>query len=535
MNDATSTTDNNIAAQSIAPQKISPQKIVIVGSGMCGMTTALALASKGHRVTIFERDARPPDGDADDAFFRWQRLGAAQFRHPHAFLGLMCNLIQDNYPELMERLYEAGARRVDFSDMLPAELQDAYVPVPGDEKLWVLLCRRATLETVIRRYVETMSNVEIRNRCHVVGLVTKESAGVPVVTGLRVRQRGDAAEDSKSAGPEQTVTADLVVDASGRSSRFPTWLKALGGEGREVREVREEKSCAEIVYYTRHYRLKPGEEEPPRGENRGAGDFGFLKYGVFPGDNGHFAIILCVPVKETRLREALKDSALFDRICLSIPGLQPWLAGGRSEPTTDSFGIGDIQAVWRHFVADGEPLALNFFAVGDAAVRTNPLYGRGCSTGILHAHILADVLEQESEPRARALAFDARTEADLRPIYDASLREDQSGIRRAEALMQGLLLDKPDSFKRWFGLAFGDALAAAARERIHVMRGLLRTFHLLEKPGDFLKDRRIRLTVLAFMLRGRKRNAARRLQKGPNRDEMLSLVSPEGAQSSTDS
>lgn len=534
MNDAIRTTSNDI----------NPQSIAIVGSGMCGMTTALALASKGHRVTVFERDARPPDGDADDAFFRWQRLGAAQFRHPHAFLGLMCNLIQDNYPDLMERLYEAGARRVDFFDMLPAELRDDYVPAPGDEKLWVLLCRRATLETVIRRYVETMPNVEIHNRCHVVGLVTEDSAGVQAATGLRVRQRGDGAEDSKSAGPEKIFDADVVVDASGRSSRFPTWLKAQrrdvieGGEGtevREVREVREEKSCAEIVYYTRHYRLKPGEEEPPRGENRGAGDFGFLKYGVFPGDNGHFAIILCVPVKETRLREALKDSALFDRICQSIPGLQPWLADGRSEPTTDSFGIGDIQAVWRHFVADGEPLALNFFAVGDAAIRTNPLYGRGCSTGILHAHILADVLEQESDPRARALAFDERTEADLRPIYDASLREDQSGIRRAEALMQGLLLDKPDSFKKWFGLAFGDALAAAARERIHVMRGLLRTFHLLEKPGYFLKDRRIRLTVLAFMLRGRKRNAARRLQKGPNRDEMLSLVSQAGAQSSTDS
>jgi 2-polyprenyl-6-methoxyphenol hydroxylase-like FAD-dependent oxidoreductase len=507
------------AAQNSAPQNGSAQKIAIVGSGMCGMTTALALARKGHRVTVFERDARPPDGDADDAFFRWQRLGAAQFRHPHAFLGLMCNLIQDNYPDLMERLYEAGARRVDFVDMLPAELRDDYVPEPGDEKLWVLLCRRATLETVIRRYVETMPNVEIRNRCHVVGLISDSSSGVPAARGLRVRQRGGAAEDANDAAPEQTFSADVVVDASGRGSHFPRWLKDLG------REVREEKDSAEIVYYTRHYRLKPGEQEPPRGENRGAGDFGFLKYGVFPGDNGHFAIILCVPVKETRLREALQDSALFDRICLSIPGLQPWLAGGRSEPTTDSFGIGDIQAVWRHFVADGEPLALNFFAVGDAAVRTNPLYGRGCSTGILHAHILADVLEQETDPRTRALEFDRRTEDGLRPIYAASLREDRSGIRRAEALMHGRLLDKPDSLKKWFGLAFGDALAAAARERLHVMRGLLRTFHLLEKPGDFLKDRRIRLTVLAYMLRGRERNAARRLQKGPSRDEMLNLVS----------
>ena len=90
--------------------------------------------------------------------------------------------------------------------------------------------------------------------------------------------------------------------------------------------------------------------------------------------------------------------------------------------------------------------------------------------------------------------------------------------------MQGVLLDKPDSLKKWFGLAFGDALAAAAREQLHVLRGMMRTFHLLEKPGAFLEDRRIRLTILRYMLRGRARNAAKRLQKGPSRKEMLALV-----------
>jgi flavin-dependent dehydrogenase len=162
--------------------------------------------------------------------------------------------------------------------------------------------------------------------------------------------------------------------------------------------------------------------------------------------------------------------------------------------------------------------------VGDAALRTNPLYGRGCSTGILHAQLLAEVLEQESDPRTRALVFDARTTEILRPIFDASLREDRNGIKRAQALMAGELVDKPDSLKKWFAAAFGDALAAASRERIDVLRGVLRTFHLLEKPGDFLKDRAIRRTVFRYMLKGRKRNAAKRLQRGPSRQEMLQLV-----------
>lgn len=478
--------------------------IAIVGSGICGMCTAMSLAGRGHQVTLFERDDSPPEGGADEAFFQWNRKGAAQFRHPHAFLGLMCNLIAEHYPELLEEFYQAGARRVGFEEMLSPELASRYQRQPGDEKLWVLLCRRATIETVMRRYVESFENVRINNPCTVTGIVTQERDGVLEVQGITV--------DDGNA--EITHKADVVVDASGRTSRFPGWFKALG------RTVVEEKDDAEIVYYTRHYRLKPGEEEPPRGGPSSAGDLGYLKFGVFPGDNGNFAIILCLPVDETALKEAVRKSDTFDAICLNIPGLETWLGGGRSEATTEPFGIADIQAVWRHFVDDGKPLATNFFAIGDAAMRTNPLYGRGCSTGVLHANILADVIASEADPVERALAFDARTRTELRPIFETSLREDRSGIKRARAVLEGRVVNQADTFKKRLGLAFGDALAAASREQVHVLRGVMRTFHLLENPGDFLKDWRIRATVVRYMLRGRRRNAAQRLQPGPDRGEM---------------
>jgi 2-polyprenyl-6-methoxyphenol hydroxylase-like FAD-dependent oxidoreductase len=497
----------------------STADIVVVGSGICGMTTALALARRGHRITLFERDPAPPEGSADDAFFSWQRLGAAQFRHPHAFLGIMCNLLRDNYPELLEQFYAAGARRVGLADMLPAELKAFYQPEPEDDRLWVMLCRRATMETVIRRYVETLPNVTIRNRVHVVGLLSEEHDGVLRATGVRIRDRaaGEAdAEPSGAAGDGQAVNADLVIDASGRGTRFPAMLRALG------REVREEVEDAQIIYYTRHYRLLPGCSEPSRNDNRGAGDLGYLKYGVFPGDNGHFAIILCVPDSEPALKEAVRDPDTFDDICRSIPGLLPWIDS--SEATTESFGFGDIKSVWRYYVEDERPLIENFFAVGDATLRTNPLYGRGCSTGIMHAHLLADVLDQIADPRQRALEFHARTRQELRPIYDASLREDRNGTKRALAVMSGQTVDKAKSLKTWFGLAFGDALMAAARDQIHVMRGMMKTFHLLERPGAFLQDPKIRRTVLRYMLRGRRRNAAKRLQRGPSRAEMLDLV-----------
>ncbi len=483
--------------------------IVIVGAGICGLCTALPLARKGHRVTILERDAPPPDGGAHEAFFKWRRKGAAQFRHPHAFLGLMCNILQDNYPDLMEDFWDAGARKVTFEEMLSPELLARYSPEAGDEKLWLLLCRRATMETVLRRYVERQDLISIENATTVTGIIGEAREGQIELQGLQVRRQGE----------QYPLPADLIVDASGRTSRFTDWFSELGVE------VEAEDDDAGIVYYTRHYKLREGVSEPSRGgKDRSAGDLGYIKYGVFPGDGGHFAVILCLPNEETELREAVKDSQKFDRICRSIPGLLPWVAEEVSEPTTASFGFGDIHAVWRHFVRDGRPLALNYFAVGDAAVRTNPLYGRGCSIGILHAHLLAEVLDQETDPVRRALIYHEKTEEEIRPIFRASLAEDRSGIKRAEAIREGRTIDSADSFRKWLRLAFGDAVSAAARDNLHVVRGAMRSFNLLEKPGEFLGDWRTRLIVLRYLLRGREKNAAARMQRGPLRTEMIAMT-----------
>ncbi|MEX2489096.1 MAG: hypothetical protein WD356_06150, partial [Pseudomonadales bacterium] len=444
----------------------------------------------------------------DDAFFNWQRPGAAQFRHPHAFLGLMCNILHDHYAELVEAFYGAGARAVTFQQMLPPDLKDKYAYEAGDERLWLLTCRRATMEAVLRRYVETRTDVSVINPCTVTGIISEKANDNIVVRGVTFEFKGESRQR----------LADVVVDASGRTSRFPKWLGQSGGD------VVEEKHDAKITYYTRHYRLKPGATEPPRGNRSGAGDLGYLRFGVFPGDNGHFAIIICLPFEEKALRTAVRDGNKFDRICRSIPALQSWLDDERSEATTEPFGIGDIVSVWRDFVRDGRPVAHNFYAVGDSAVRTNPLYGRGCSTGMLHARLLVQILDTIDDPKRRALALHEQTRAKLRPIFDLSVREDMGGIKRAEAIRQGKALHEPDSMRERLRLAFRDALGAASRENLHVARGAMRSFNLLEKPGEFLNDWSVRWTVLRYMLRGRTTNARRRMQPGPDRDEMHRLL-----------
>ena len=172
-------------------------------------------------MTLFERDGPPPEGDAEQAFFNWQRRGAAQFRHPHAFLGLMCNLLEKNYPDLLQELLTAGARKVGFEDMVPGHLLSQYQPEPNDDQLWVLMCRRATIETVLRRYVEREATLTIANTTYVTDVLVEEKDAQPANTlttiGLELTDRQDANKKSQHL-------ADIIIDATGRAGKFNSWL-----------------------------------------------------------------------------------------------------------------------------------------------------------------------------------------------------------------------------------------------------------------------------------------------------------------------
>ena len=92
---------------------------------MAGLGTALACTRDGHDVTILERDATPMPESADAAFW-WERRGAPQVRHSHAFLARARNLLRDRAPDVLADLLAAGATEMPFTAALPA---DAHRPV----------------------------------------------------------------------------------------------------------------------------------------------------------------------------------------------------------------------------------------------------------------------------------------------------------------------------------------------------------------------------------------------------------------------
>ncbi|MFA7264402.1 MAG: FAD-dependent oxidoreductase, partial [Caulobacter sp.] len=47
------------------------ERVLVIGAGMAGLFTALALGGEGRRLDILERDPPAPAGGADEAFADW--------------------------------------------------------------------------------------------------------------------------------------------------------------------------------------------------------------------------------------------------------------------------------------------------------------------------------------------------------------------------------------------------------------------------------------------------------------------------------
>jgi 2-polyprenyl-6-methoxyphenol hydroxylase-like FAD-dependent oxidoreductase len=478
--------------------------VVVVGSGVAGLGTALALARRDHRVTVLERDDTPMPPTADAAF-EWDRRGAPQVRHSHAFLARLRNLLRDRYPDVLEALLAAGATEIRFGETLPPTMV-GFRPEPGDEDLGMIACRRTTFEWVVRRFALAEGRVELRTGVAVTGLVASPTGDAPRVTGVRLAD-GTAVE------------ADLVVAAVGRRSAAPEWLAAIGAGA-----VPEQVEDTGIVYFSRFYRLLPGHEAPQRNGVIG-GDLGYLKYGVFVGDNDTFSLTLATPTDDEVLRKLLAEPSVFEAVARQLTVAQPWLDGRAVAITPGVHVMAGLLNRWSQYVVDGEPLVTGLLPVGDAVVCTNPLYGRGCSTGFWGAELLADAVDRAGDdPRALVLAYDAALRDEILPWYRSSVEQDAEARRVAAALLAGEDPDGDTSDPRTFMRAvFRDGLLPAVRTDPVVLRAFFRSFNLLDAPDAMAKDADVGARVLAAW--NDRENRPPEPPLGPaTRDELLALI-----------
>jgi 2-polyprenyl-6-methoxyphenol hydroxylase-like FAD-dependent oxidoreductase len=428
--------------------------VVVVGAGIGGLGSALALARAGHRVTVVERDDTPMPADVEAAF-DWDRRGAPQVRHPHVFLGLARTILRDRFPDVLDALAAEGVVPDEVGSGPAALFDEATLEVlRSDDDLRMLPCRRTTFEWIVRRQALLEPGLDLRVGVGVAGLLVSRPVAPerpPVVTGVRL-------EDGT------TLAADLVVATTGRRGDVPAWL------AEHDLELPETSSDAGVVYFSRFYRTADGAGFGFRG-GFGAG----LGVGVIGSDAGTFSITAVVDKADKELRDHLGDSARFD----ATVRLMPELADVAEVDATPIHPVhcmtGLINRTRSYTTEDGTPRVTGLIAVGDAHTCTNPAYGRGQSLALLQATLLADALAGADDLLEAGRRYEAESLERVVPWYHFSVMTDQ--LRSAAGAGGGPGPGGGNAFAAVFSGAFGDP---------ELTRTVLRVFNLLDPPTAIL-------------------------------------------------
>ncbi|MFG2501278.1 FAD-dependent oxidoreductase [Streptomyces sp. NPDC048441] len=180
------------------------ERAVVVGGGYAGLVTARVLADHFADVLVLEHDPVRSDTGVHPR--------VPQGYHAHALLARGGDALEGLFPGLRAELAELGAPVFDYGERISFLLPTGYAPT-APVGVSVQSFTRDELERRLRHRVLALPAVRLlaATRCETV------TASAPGRLD-RVRYRTDDAAESAE------VSADLVIDASGRSTSVDRWL-----------------------------------------------------------------------------------------------------------------------------------------------------------------------------------------------------------------------------------------------------------------------------------------------------------------------
>jgi 2-polyprenyl-6-methoxyphenol hydroxylase-like FAD-dependent oxidoreductase len=355
------------------------RQAVVLGASMSGLLAARALSRHFERVTIVDRDVLPEREEV--------RKGCPQAAHAHGLLASGYRVMDEYFPGLMDELEARGAPRGDVvGDFL--WFQYGRWKLRHASGLRGITVSRPCLEGAVRRRMQQLENVTFLEGTEGVRPGFDRAAGR--VTGLVVKGR--------RGSTEETVAADLVVDASGRSSQSPRWLEELGFPRSEEVSVK-----VDVGYATRIFERKPGEF---------FGSMGGIVSGT-PPESGRLAAILAaegnrwvVTLAGNRGDYPPAEEKEWNEFAASLPVRAVFDLVSSARPLTD-VTLFRFPSNRRRLYERMEKFPPGYLVIGDAVCSFNPIYGQGMSVAAAEAQALDETLAAGTADLARR--FYART------------------------------------------------------------------------------------------------------------------------------